>query len=346
MQRWIPPAGLRDCYDVFLSYRWTGSFDEDLTLGLFNNLSEDVFGSSGREINVFLDKRRLQDGRNFQDDFADALLNTAVPVVILSTAALQRMVKLTADSAIDNLLLEWTLIVELLDSKTIEHCLPIIIGTYNPSAPSCAAVIADFFKDEVKAADGSVFYSGINSLPDVSVTSIISKVRLMLQQHQLPESPGLSSHTVRSVVKHLSLHQAVFASKLFQDAKFQDVPASHAKEEVTRTVVGHCSGKVRSMLESIEAAKAQQTQSHPAESCDGDAADLANLVEMLSRAKVVPASKRHDFARKLLDQGVSNEKAVWDSLSADPPEFDLIKDIGMMMPQKRSLDAYFRDMKL
>jgi hypothetical protein len=252
---WVPPAGLRDCYDVFLSYRWTGSFDEDLTLGLFNNLSEDVFGSSGREINVFLDKRRLQDGRNFQDDFADALLKTSMPVVILSTAALQRMVKLNADSGIDNLLLEWTLIVELLDSRTIEHCLPIIIGTYNPSAPSCAAVIADFFRDVVKAADGSVFYSGIDSLPDVSVTSIISKVRLMLQQHHLPESPGLSSHTVRSVVKHLCLHQAVFASKLFEDPKFQAVPASHAKEEVTRTVVEQCSSKIRSMLEIIETDK-------------------------------------------------------------------------------------------
>jgi hypothetical protein len=62
---------------------------------------------------------------------------------------------------------------------------------------------------------------------------------------------------VRSVVKHLSLHQAVFASKLFQDAKFQDVPASHAKEEVTRTVVEHCSGKIRSMLDYIEALKSQ-----------------------------------------------------------------------------------------
>jgi GTPase SAR1 family protein len=346
LQRWIPPAGLRDSYDVFLSYRWTGSFDEDLTLGLFNNLSEDVFSSSGREINVFLDKRRLQDGRNFQDDFADALLKTSMPVVILSTAALQRMVKLNADSAIDNLLLEWTLIAELLHSKTIERCLPIIIGTYNSSAPSCSAVIADFLRDVVKAADGSVFYSGVDSLPDVSVTSIISKVRLMLQQHHLPESPGLSTHTVRSVVKHLSLHQAVFASNLFQDPKFQDVPASHAKEEVTRTVVEHCSGKIRSMLESIEAAKAQQSQSQPGESRDDDAADLAYLVEMLSRAKVVPATKRHDFARKLLDRGVSTEQAIWDSLCADPPELDLINDIGMMGSQKRSLDAYLRDMKL
>jgi hypothetical protein len=193
----------------------------------------------------------------------------------------QRMVKLTADSAIDNLLLEWTLIVELLDSKTIEHCLPIIIGTYNPSAPSCAAVIADFFKDVVKAADGSVFYSGINSLPDVSVTSIISKVRLMLQQHQLPESPGLSSHTVRSVVKHLSLHQAVFASMLFHDAKFQDVPASHAKEEVTRTVVEHCSGKVRSILESIEAGKLQAAAAAAERASGGDVLKMDDLAQRL-----------------------------------------------------------------
>jgi hypothetical protein len=167
------------------------------------------------------------------------------------------MVKLNADSGIDNLLLEWTLIVELLGSKTITNCLPVIIGTYHPSAPSCASVIADFFKDIVTAADGSVLYSGIDSLPDVSVTSIISEVRLMLQQHQLPESSGVRSHTFRSVVKHLSLHQAVFASKLFQEPKFQDVPASHAKEEVTRTVVEHCGGKIRSVLESIEASNAQ-----------------------------------------------------------------------------------------
>jgi hypothetical protein len=132
--------------------------------------------------------------------------------------------------------------------RMVQYCLPIIIGTYNPSAPTCAAVIANFFTDVVQAADGSVFYSGIDSLPDVSVTSIISKVQLMLQQHQLPESSSLSSHTVRSVAKHLLLHQALFASKLFEAQKFQDVPASHAKEEVTRTVVEQCGDRCSLLL--------------------------------------------------------------------------------------------------
>jgi hypothetical protein len=143
-EKWVPPSTLRPRYDVFLSYRWTGSFDEDLTSSLFNNLSEDLVSSSGREIHVFLDKRRLQDGRNFQDDFADALFVTSLPVIILSTAALQRMMLLKADSPIDNLLLEWTLIVELLHTKSINFCLPIIIGSYSPSAKSCAGVFSNF----------------------------------------------------------------------------------------------------------------------------------------------------------------------------------------------------------
>jgi hypothetical protein len=60
---------------------------------------------------------------------------------------------------------------------------------------------------------------------------------------------------------------------------------------------------------------------------------------MFSRAKVVPATKLHDFARKLLDWGVSTEQAIWDSLSADPPEFDVINHIGMVGPQKLSLEG-------
>jgi GTPase SAR1 family protein len=255
-EKWVAPEGLRARYDVFLSYRWTGSFDEDLTSGLFNNLSEDLVGSSGREIHVFLDKRRLQDGRNFQDDFADALLVTTLPVVILSTAALQRMAALKADSLIDNLLLEWTLIVELLQSKTIRSCLPIIIGSYSPSAPRCSEVFSNFFQDVIKAPDGTVQYSGIDSLPDISVASIIDKVRGLLREHNLPESPNLSSLTVRSVVKRLSMHKAVFVSDILRSPMYQNVPESHVREEATRIVIERCVASIRTILDSIQVSQA------------------------------------------------------------------------------------------
>jgi GTPase SAR1 family protein len=261
-EKWVAPQGLRRHYDVFLSYRWTGGVDEELTSGLFNNLSEDLVGSAGREIHVFLDKRRLQDGRNFQEDFADALLLTSLPVVILSTAALQRMTALEAHSAIDNLLLEWTLIVELLHSKTIRFCLPIIVGSYSPTASSCSALFSDFFNDVVKNADGTVSYCGIDSLPDVSVASIVAKVRSMLRAHNVPESPHLSTCTVRSVVKHLSLHKAVFVSEVLAAPQYQKVPQSHMRQEAARVVINHCNGSIRAILDSIHVGRAGVTQHH------------------------------------------------------------------------------------
>lgn len=298
-EKWVPPEGLRSRYDVFLSYRWTGSFDEDLTEGLFNNLSEDLVGSSGSEIHVFLDKRRLQDGRNFQEDFADALLVTSLPVVILSTAALQRMASLKEDSAIDNLLLEWTLIVELLHSKTIAFCLPIIIGLYSPSAAKCADVFSNFFQDVIKAADGSVLYSGIDSLPDISVASITGKVRCMLQQHGLPESPQLARHTVRSVVKHLSMHKAVFASDILRLPAYQTVPQSHVRQQSTRIIIEHCVASVRSVLDSIHASNAAAGAAHAAPNPKASAAPTA-AASLFSRKSLIVAAAAAAVAATLL----------------------------------------------
>ncbi len=78
---------------------------------------------------------------------------------------------------------------------------------------------------------------------------------------------------------------------------------------------------------------------------DDDAADLARLVAVLARAKVLPPSIRPDFARKLLDQGVSDEQAIVTSLSAHPPDFDLVRDIGMTAVQQRSLNTYLKDLR-
>jgi GTPase SAR1 family protein len=246
---WLPPSGLRARYDVFLSYRWTGKIEDDLTLGLFNKLSADVL-ASGRSIDVFLDKRRLEDGRNFQEDFAEALLKSQFPVVIMSSEALKRMAKLESGSGIDNLLLEWTLILELLELKKMDMCLPIFIGTYNQSAPTCADAISSIF-DEVTLADGSKIRP-IDSLPDVPVTSITEKVRSILGQHGLSESPLLSCRSVREVVTRLSLQQGVKTWDLVKDPKLSASPASSLKDEVTRAVIGHCALKIRIILDSIE----------------------------------------------------------------------------------------------
>ncbi len=87
----------------------------------------------------------------------------------------------------------------------------------------------------------------------MGVASIISQVRAMLQEHNLPESPHLDSLTVRSVVKRLSLHKAVFVSELLRATKYLNVPPSHVREETSRIVIDHCVGSIRTILDSIQA---------------------------------------------------------------------------------------------
>jgi hypothetical protein len=90
----------------------------------------------------------------------------------------------------------------------------------------------------------------------------------------------------------------------------------------------------------------QEHERQPAAAIDDDTEDVLRLVGVLDRARVVPASKRREFARKLLDKGVCDEQSIWSSLRAHPPDFDLINDIGMTAPQQRSLDSYLQGLNL
>jgi hypothetical protein len=74
--------------------------------------------------------------------------------------------------------------------------------------------------------------------------------------------------------------------------------SSHAKEEVTRTVVEHCSGKVRSMLESIEALKLESVGASAQGAAGGDVIGLDEL------------------ALRLRSIGISNDPCVLADMSA------------------------------
>jgi hypothetical protein len=273
-QIWLPPSGLRSSgYDVFLSYRWTGTdrarqnwgFDEELTMGIFQMLSMDaLLGPDKVEVNVFLDKQRLQPARDFQSDFADALLSSSLPVIIMSSAALLKMVSLKADSFIDNLLLEWTIIADLKASGVIKHCLVVLFGAHKRLARSCADVLGDIFKQKVtdvlEAVEGDQSYDKAREtlssvadlgsknifdvLPIVPVKRIIDKARGILQSRDMPVSPGLDSRSVREVVDALRSSLGVEA---WEQAK--QVSSSHVNAEVLRAVIKCCSDEACCVLE-------------------------------------------------------------------------------------------------
>jgi hypothetical protein len=123
---WLQPSGLRKGgYDVFFSYRWNQN-DVELVISAITKLRVEMHGD--RQMHVFLDRECLQAGRRFDKDFLEALFMSTVVVPVVSMEALKRMMTLNKDSE-DNVLLEWTLICELVEIGHLEYCLPILIGT-------------------------------------------------------------------------------------------------------------------------------------------------------------------------------------------------------------------------
>jgi GTPase SAR1 family protein len=329
-QLWLPPSGLLSSgYHVFLSYRWTGidrqhwGFDEDLSMGIFQKLSMDALvGPEKEEVNVFLDKLRLQPARDFQSDFADALLSSSLPVVLMSSAALLKMAVLSTSSFIDNLLLEWTIIADLKATGVIKHCLVIFFGAHNKLASSCADVLGDIFEqkmpDVLAAVENDKTYDTVRKalapvadlenkdifsvLPDVAVQSINDKARCILHAHGLPVSPDISSRSVRQVVESLKLCIGV---KTWEEAK--KVNSSHAHEETLRVITRHCAHQICSILEkdrpcSALANKLPSTPSVVSFGADAHQDDLALQLQHAGLSNILAVLL--EFSAKLQSNGV------------------------------------------
>jgi hypothetical protein len=162
--RWLIPLGLRKWYHVFLSYRWgnfDANFDAELVKALFYKLCTEVIPGDGNQVHVFLDQNRLEPGRIFSSDFAKALINSLVVVPVVSCAALVRMFDLKPDSDIDNVLLEWMLIYELLKRHHLKFCLPIMVGEVKENTKDGKFIASNLFD----CINGKCGYSGSLQCP-------------------------------------------------------------------------------------------------------------------------------------------------------------------------------------
>jgi hypothetical protein len=72
---------------------------------LFDRCGLFTVGSDNREIDVFLDRECLQDGKSFQNEFVGALKMSSVVVPIVSSDALSRMCSASVEDE-DNVLVE------------------------------------------------------------------------------------------------------------------------------------------------------------------------------------------------------------------------------------------------
>ena len=302
------------------------------------------------------------------------MLSSSLPVIVMSSAALLKMVSLEASSFIDNLLLEWTIIADLKASGVIKHCLVVLFGAHNKRAGCCADVLGDIFAERVTAVleaveddqnydDARKTLSTVadlgtknifDVLPNVPVKRIIDKAREILRARNMPVSPGLDSRSVREVVDSLLKSLGV---KAWEQAKL--VTSSHANAEVLRAVIKCCSDEACAVLERDKplcalAAHAASLSiasqvvsaagggvgavlSQHQQCSDTKDAIIRRLVDILARADICPIEKRQQFAEALYDNCISNEQQLKDSVVGDNPDIDLVSDIGMKPLQKKQL---------
>jgi GTPase SAR1 family protein len=204
---WLLPTGFRQSYDVFLSYRWT-LFDTEILQAIFPIISAILLGKHNRPVQPFLDRYRLQDGQNFSDEFSSALINSTGILPIVSCAALERMVSLTPESNVDNVLLEWTLALEIKDKKGTFFVLPLVVGNVSP---------------ERKLSNGSfstsLFQEGIiQQLPQVVCNKTVAKAKAILLKHGMTPSANLETRTVQQAVEEITSFLGVMAN----DVKISD----------------------------------------------------------------------------------------------------------------------------
>ena len=124
---WLPSAEQLEPYHAFISYRQEVLFDSKLARTMFKELRSEDVGSDG--MGVFLDQECLAYGcDDSRQQVVKALSLSQVLIVIISWEGLELMQGLRAESEVDEVLLQWILALELLESGHLHRCLPIVIG--------------------------------------------------------------------------------------------------------------------------------------------------------------------------------------------------------------------------
>ena len=185
---WLVDDTLREEYDVFISYRW-GTLDSKYTERLRDRFTIYNVNADNRAVAVFLDNKRLRDGRNFVDDFGRSLINSRIVVPVVSSDALDRMRKHDPYHT-DNVLMEWLMAIECFHSASskVMRVLPMLFGK----------------RDSNSDAIGNLYQEGaLDEMPDIHPRETVRCALRLLQANGVEPRMGVSTYTVRSILMEL-----------------------------------------------------------------------------------------------------------------------------------------------
>ena len=188
---WLPSGGELSWYDVFISYSSKAQFDRELADALFDRLGNQAVGT--RALRVFLDKKRLQHGRNCRRDVVKALGMSTIAIVVMSWAGIRQMQGVLSHSEVNEELLLWTIIVELLATGRLKRCLPIVLAQVRSESGAAGHHAASVHKDDLE----------IRLLAPAVCTKVVEAAVVELQNLGCRPSDALFTRTVRETAEEL-----------------------------------------------------------------------------------------------------------------------------------------------
>ena len=289
-QNFLPPMGSLESYDVFLSYRWR-SVDAELVSAMFNAISLNLLkdGDGMRGARAFQDKMRLGMGIDLVRGFSQALFHSSVAVPVVSAWSLDGMKRLSpSDKAVDNVLLEWTLMLELMHIGKLHYCLPIFIGS-TVEVEGGAVKIGHLFRE-----------NHIDNLPDFVSTPIVDTVVSLFRDQGWEPSPSLQTRTIRDTVDALSKQTGVTAWR-FEDTHGVSMRTTVHKGVVSKNhLVSHCVAEIMKMVRrsvqdsSHRTSKPEAAHSHAQQGSSGPAlAANPDAQAELERLRLNPKALGH-----------------------------------------------------
>jgi GTPase SAR1 family protein len=183
---WLVDDALRGEYDVFISYRW-GTLDSRFTERLCDRFSTYNVGEDSRAVTVFLDNKRLRDGRRFVDDFARALVHSLIVVPVVSADAILHIGQSCSPAVVNETLVQWIMALECLHSplSRVKSVVPVLFGRRHENSDT----VGDLFEEKVFTA-----------LPEEVPTDSIVHAQRLLRDHGVEPRACVDSYTVRSIV--------------------------------------------------------------------------------------------------------------------------------------------------
>jgi len=197
---WLSSAGQIEFYHAAVLCRPSERMDFQLASAVAGRLADTVVGLLG--MRVFLDDQQHDDDASASANVLRALATSRVAVVFLSWGALQPLSALQAGSSVDNLLLQLILLLELLATQRLRHCIPIFLSQEESPAES-------------RLGKGDAEHRlklWVQRLPPVVCSAAVEAAAQALRAAELQPSKRLRTRTVQGSVEEILQLQVEWAT--------------------------------------------------------------------------------------------------------------------------------------